>query len=103
MNFSNKKGEFSLIKINITSICLFPYIKDKATMDSALNHGDEFPEELLSSNKWKDFYCSIVGTLMPNFFITYFRQQLVYGNLSDDDIMAKLNCLGFCLEPFQSS
>jgi hypothetical protein len=26
-NSSNKRGEFSLIKIDVTSICLFPYIK----------------------------------------------------------------------------
>jgi hypothetical protein len=30
---SNKMGEFSLIKIDVTSIHLFPYIKDKAIMD----------------------------------------------------------------------
>jgi hypothetical protein len=36
-NSSNKEGEFSLIKINVTSICLFAYIKDKATMDSNLH------------------------------------------------------------------
>ncbi len=32
-NSSNKMGEFSLIKIDVTSIRLFPYIKDKGTMD----------------------------------------------------------------------
>jgi hypothetical protein len=38
---SNKKGEFSLIKIDVMSICLFPYIKDKVTMDANLTHGDD--------------------------------------------------------------
>jgi hypothetical protein len=47
-NSSNKMGKFSLIKIDITSICLFPYIKDKATMDVSLNHGDDLPKESLS-------------------------------------------------------
>jgi hypothetical protein len=42
-NSSKKMGEFSLIKIDVTSICLFPYIKDKATMDANLNHGDNMP------------------------------------------------------------
>jgi hypothetical protein len=42
-NLSNKMGKFSLIKINVTSIRLFPYIKDKATMDANLNHGDNMP------------------------------------------------------------
>ncbi len=44
-NLSNKMGELSLIKINIMSICLFPSIKDKATMDYSLNHGDDLPKE----------------------------------------------------------
>jgi hypothetical protein len=43
-NSSNKMGEFSLIKIDVTFICLFPYIKDKATMDVSLNHGDDLPK-----------------------------------------------------------
>jgi hypothetical protein len=30
-NSSNKKGEFSMIKINVESIRAFVYIKDKAT------------------------------------------------------------------------
>jgi hypothetical protein len=47
-NLSNKMGKFSLIKINVTSICLFPYIKDKVTMDDSLNYGDDLPKESLS-------------------------------------------------------
>ncbi len=44
-NLPNKMGEFSLIKIDVTSIRLFPHIKDKATMDVSLNHGDDLPKE----------------------------------------------------------
>ncbi len=47
-NLSNKMGELSLIKIDVISIRLFPYIKDKATTDDSLNHGDGLPIELLS-------------------------------------------------------
>jgi hypothetical protein len=47
-NLSNKMGDFNLIKIDITSIHLFPYIKDKSTMDVSLNHGDNLPKKLLS-------------------------------------------------------
>jgi hypothetical protein len=54
-NLSNKMTEFSLIKIDVTSIRLFPYIKDKVTMDVSLNHGDDFPKESLSKNDWNDF------------------------------------------------
>jgi hypothetical protein len=87
-------GEFSLIKIDVTSIWLFPYIKDKATMDISLNHGDGLPKESLSETDWNDFKEPIIGTLIPNFFITYFGQDLPHGNISDDDIKAKLVHLG---------
>jgi hypothetical protein len=66
-NPSNKMGEFSLIKMNVTSICLFPYIKEKAAMDANLNHGDDMPTDLLSETNWKDFKEPIIGTLIPNF------------------------------------
>jgi hypothetical protein len=93
-NLSNKMGEFSLIKIDVTSICLFPYIKDKATMDVSLNHGDDLPKELLSKTDWNDFKEPIVGTLIPNFFITYFGQDLLHGDISDNEIKAKIVRLG---------
>ncbi len=92
-NSSNKMGEFSLIKIDITSIHLFPYIKDKAIMDVSLNHGDDLLKELLSKTDWNDFEEPIIGTLIPNFFITYFGQDLPHGDISDDEIKAKLICL----------
>jgi hypothetical protein len=93
-NLSNKMGKFSLIKIDVTSIHLFPYIKDKATMDVSLNHGDDLPKESLSETDWNDFEEPIVGTLIPNLFITYFGQDLPNGDISDDEIKAKLVCLG---------
>jgi hypothetical protein len=71
-NSSNKEGELSLIKVSVTSIHLFPYVKDKVTIDSTLTHGDEFPKDLLTSRDWADFTAPIVGTLVPNLFITYF-------------------------------
>jgi hypothetical protein len=93
-NLSNKKGEFSLIKIDVTSICLFPYIKDKATIDANLNHGDDMPMDSLSKTNWKDFEEPIIGSLIPNFFITFLGQVLPHGDISDDEIKAKLVCLG---------
>jgi hypothetical protein len=63
-------------------------------MDVSLNHGDDFPKESLSKTDWNVFEEPIVGTLIPNFFITYFRQDLPHGNISDDEIKEKLVHLG---------
>ncbi len=93
-NLSNKMGEFSLIKIDITSIHLFSYIKDKATMGVSLNHGDDLPKESLSKTNWNDFKELIIGTLIPNFFITDFGQDLPHSDISYDEIKAKLVRLG---------
>ncbi len=63
-------------------------------MDDSLNHGDDLPMALLSETDWKNFEEPIVGTLIHNFFITYFGQVLPHGNISDDEIKAKLMRLG---------
>jgi hypothetical protein len=63
-------------------------------MDVSLNHGDDLPKESLSETKWNDFKEPIIGTLIPNFFSTYFRQDLTHGDTSHDEIKAKLFCLG---------
>jgi hypothetical protein len=52
------------------------------------------PADWLSKTDWKDFEDPIVGTLIPNFFITYFWQVLPHGDISDNEIKAKLVCLG---------
>jgi hypothetical protein len=46
-NCSNKKGEFSLVKVNIASFHLFPYLGPKRTFEIILPHSDELTEELL--------------------------------------------------------
>jgi hypothetical protein len=63
-------------------------------MDINLTHGDDMPTGWLSKNDWKDFEDPIIGTLISNFFITYFGQVLPHGNISDNKIMAKLVHLG---------
>jgi hypothetical protein len=97
-NSSNKKGEFSMVKVNIESIRVFAYIKDKATWAPDLFHGEVIPTDKLIDTNWKDFEDPIVGTLIPNFFITYFGQDLLHGDLTDEEIMAKLVRLGLGYE-----
>ncbi len=83
-----------MIKVNVKSIRAFAYIKDKATWTPNLTHGEDIPAEKLVGTDWKDFKDPIVGTLIPNFFITYFCQDLPHGDINDEEIMAKLVCLG---------
>jgi hypothetical protein len=89
-NSSGKKGEFSMIKVNIESIHVFAYIKDKATWAPNLPHEEDIPANKLADTDWKDFEDPIIGTLILNFFIAYFGQDLPHGDLTDEEIMAKL-------------
>jgi hypothetical protein len=93
-NSSNKKDKFSMIKVNIESIRVFAYIKDKATWIPNLPHGEYIPADKLTDTDWKDFEDPIIGTLILNFFIVYFGQDLPHGDLMDEEITAKLVCLG---------
>jgi hypothetical protein len=93
-NSSNKKGKFSMIKVNIKSIRVFVYIKDKATWIPDLPHGEAIPVDKLADTNWKDFEDPIVGTLIPNFFIAYFGQDLPHRDLTDEEIIEKLVRLG---------
>ncbi len=63
-NLSSKEGKFSLIKTNVTSTCLY-FLLSRIR-----------PVDLLSATEWADFTDPIIGTLIPNFSLTYLRQQL---------------------------
>jgi hypothetical protein len=52
------------------------------------------PADKLADTDWKKFEDPIIGTLIPNFFIAYFGQDLPHGDLTDEEIMAKLVRLG---------
>ncbi len=60
----------------------------------SLNLWDDLPKESLSKTDWNDFKEPIIDTLIPNFFITYFGQDLPHDNINDDEIKAKLVHLG---------
>ncbi len=72
-------------------------------MDANLNHGDDMPADLLSKTNRKDFEEPILGTLIPNFFITYFGQVLPHGDIRDDGMKAKLIRLGTVYEPWANT
>ena len=94
-NSSNKKGEFSLIKVDIASFRLFAFVDAKSSINQNLTHGEEIPTKYLSDTQgWKDFTDPLVGALVPNFFIIYFGQKLPQGDVREDDVMAKVARLG---------
>jgi hypothetical protein len=94
-NSSNKQGEFSLVKVVIASFRLFSYLGPKRTFDTLLPHGDKLTEELLNdTTDLKSFEEPIVATLVPNFFVIYYGQMVLHGNITTDKLKAKMIKLG---------
>jgi hypothetical protein len=94
-NFFNKQGEFSLVKVDIASFCLFSYVGPKRTFNTLLPHGDELTEELLNNTTdLKSFDEPIIATLVSDIFAIYYGQKVLHGNITTDELKAKMTKLG---------
>jgi hypothetical protein len=94
-NSSNKQEKFSLVKVDIASFHLFPYPGPEHTFDTLLPHGDKLTEELLNdTTNLKLFVESIVATLVPNFFVIYYGQKVLHGDITTNKLKAKMIKLG---------
>jgi len=63
-------------------------------MDATFTQGDTIPTDWLAGTIWAESEAPIVGTLVPNFFIVYFGQDLPYGNIDDNEVMLQLARMG---------
>ncbi len=85
---SNKMGEFSCAYMNLRNFKLFPFMEPTASMSGLLKHTKVtqlLPEYLKHTTNWKDMADPIRGTLLPNFFIVYFGQEIPHGIITSDD------------------
>ena len=93
---SNKMGEFSCVYMSLSNLTLFPFVEPTGTMNELLKHTEVTrlsSHHLKHTTDWKDMTDPIRGTLLPNFFIVYFGQEIPQGNITSDDVkitMAKL-------------
>jgi hypothetical protein len=89
-------GEFSCIYMNLSNFKLFPFVETTASMSGLLKHTEVtqlLPEHLKHTTDLKDMANPIRGTLLPNFFIVYFGQEIPHRIITSDDektTMAKL-------------
>jgi hypothetical protein len=92
---SNKQGGLSLVKVDIASIRLFPYVGPEHTFNTLLPHGDKLTEEILNdTTDLKSFDEPIIATLIPNFFVIYYGQKVPHGNITTVELKAKMIKLG---------
>jgi hypothetical protein len=94
-NSSNKQEEFSLVKVDIAFFHLYSYLGLERTFDTLLPHSDELTDELLNdTTDLKSFEEPIVTTLVPNFFVIYYGQNVLHGNITTEELKAKMIKLG---------
>ena len=94
-NASNKRGEFCLAKRDLKSIRLFLCIAIKNEFDYLLVHGDDILQELHGeTNDLKSFTNPLVATLVLNFVTIYYGQKTPHGDITNDEVKAKLLHLG---------
>jgi hypothetical protein len=94
-NSSNKQGEFILVKVDIASFRLFPYLGPECTFNTLLPNGDKLTQKLLNdTTDLKSFKEPIVTTLIPNLFVIYYGQKVLQGDITTDELKVKMIKLG---------
>jgi hypothetical protein len=93
-NSSNTFGEFSCVKIDITSFQLFPVISEKENFSPTLQGTVPLPADILVGTDYADFPEDLHGNLFPNFFFIYFGQRVPRGDIRDDDVKVQMLRLG---------
>ncbi len=89
-NASNKIGEFSCVHIHKDAFGLFQIIDYNVNVEEAMpGHPSTvtpFASDLLTNKEWRNSSDTIIGVLFPNFFIVYFGQDFLKGDISLDNI-----------------
>ncbi len=94
---SNMIGKFSCVYITLGDFKCFPFVEAVASMSKLLKHTDVTPllsEHLKFTKDWKSFINPIRGTLLPNFFIVYFGQEIPQGSTYSDDVKTAMAKMG---------
>jgi hypothetical protein len=95
---SNKMGKFSCIYMNLSNFKLFPFMEPTASMSGLLKHTKVtqlLTNHLKHTTNWNDMADPIRGTLLPNFFIVCFRQEIPHRGITSDDEKTTMAKLGF--------
>lgn len=81
-NSSNVRGKFSLKKIEVSALRLFPVTNKRSAFHPNLILATNIPIMLWDGTDWeKDDSEAVTGSVLTNFFPIYFGQTVVYGNL----------------------
>ena len=87
-NSSNKYGNFSCVYLIIKFFSLFPCIAPRTAMDARLIYPNIQPlnKSIFSDITWNDHQGKLIGTVLSNFFIIYFSQDIPQGEISSDNV-----------------
>ena len=94
---SNKMGKFICVYMNLSNFKPFPFVEPTASMSGLLKHTkftQLLTDHLKHTTNWKNMADPIRGTLLPNFFIVYFGQEIPHGIITSDDEKTNMAKLG---------
>ena len=101
-NLSDVVSEFSLQKVDVGSLRLFPVVNLHLTFQDSLVLGADFPGDLLLDTWVAAEPGAVAGTVLPNFFPIYFGQEVVYGDTRTDAVVEAFSQLGLGYEVWLS-
>jgi hypothetical protein len=90
-------GKLSCIHVDSSVFGLFPIIASKSNTNNGIPAQTgviPLNSMTLASIRWAPSSDEVTGTLYPNFFILYFGQAILQGDMSSDDIRSKFAKLG---------
>jgi hypothetical protein len=103
-NASDARGEFSLKKIDVDALRLFPVVNLRSAFHPSLVLGNDIPTSLLDATKYEVKMDDkgqeippmepVTGSVLPIFFPIYFGQTVVYGDIRTEDVGAAFAELG---------
>ena len=94
---SDKIGKLSCVHVKLSDFMLFPFIEAAVSMNVLLKHTDVthfFAKHLEHTTDLKYMTDPIRGTLLPVFYIVYFRQDIPQGSILSNIEKMKLAKMG---------
>lgn len=100
-NASNKKGEFSLIELNLGALKYFVLPMLKTQAPDGMHSGTTLTKVIYKDTKWKDNdEGTMVVSIIPKILPIFFGMDVPYGSLHEEDVAVLFSNLGTAYEAY---
>ena len=100
-NASNKKGEFSLIELNLGALKYFVLPMLKTQAPDGMHSGTTLTKVIYKDTKWQDNdEGTMVVSIIPKILPIFFGMDVPYGSLHEEDVAVLFSNLGTAYEAY---